>query len=58
MYAYALLLCGPGRQPKPPHPAEGVHKPLALKNFGLFDSLAILGKPQCLARIERALTRV
>jgi glutamyl-tRNA synthetase len=26
--------------------------------FGLFDSLAILGKPQCLARIERALARL
>jgi len=26
--------------------------------FGLFESLAILGKPQCLARIERALARV
>jgi len=26
--------------------------------FGLFDSLAIFGKPQCLARIERALARL
>jgi glutamyl-tRNA synthetase len=26
--------------------------------FGLFDSLAILGRSQCLARIERALARV
>jgi glutamyl-tRNA synthetase len=26
--------------------------------FGLFESLATLGKPQCLARIERALARV
>ena len=26
--------------------------------FGLFDSLAILGKSQCLARIERALARL
>jgi glutamyl-tRNA synthetase len=26
--------------------------------FGLFESLAILGKPQCLARIERALARL
>jgi glutamyl-tRNA synthetase len=26
--------------------------------FGLFESLEILGKPQCLTRIERALARV
>jgi glutamyl-tRNA synthetase len=26
--------------------------------FGLFESLAIIGKPQCLARIERVLTRL
>ena len=26
--------------------------------FGLFESLAILGKPQCLARIEQALARL
>ncbi len=26
--------------------------------FGLFESLAILGKPQCLARLERALARL
>ena len=26
--------------------------------FGLFESLAILGKPQCVARIERALARL
>jgi glutamyl-tRNA synthetase len=26
--------------------------------FGLYDTLAILGKPQCLARIERALARM
>jgi hypothetical protein len=26
--------------------------------FGLFESLAILGKPQCLARIEQALAQL
>ena len=26
--------------------------------FGLFETLTILGKPQCLARIERALARL
>jgi glutamyl/glutaminyl-tRNA synthetase len=26
--------------------------------FGLFESLAILGKPECLSRIDRALARL